>query len=90
MDNIFDTKPDLINEIGVKWWHNKSLTDYAQRDSRVGKGLEMVAYYTEMPDGKRSFVLVDKDGVAHEGMALDGVAAHIDVLKLANSHMRKK
>lgn len=38
--NSTDSEPDFINDEGVKWWLDKSTTDYAQRKDINGNTLD--------------------------------------------------
>jgi hypothetical protein len=69
----FDSPPDFVNEIGVKWWVDHSLTRYCKENN-----LKMQVFAVEHPDGKRTRVLVDKDGIIEEDTGFEGMACRID------------
>lgn len=80
----FDTPPDFINELGVKWWRDPHTTDYAQRKDAFGVSLDAVGYYVEMPEGGRTRLLLSKHGaLLAEGQSLDALGTKIDVLKFS-------
>ena len=69
----FDSPPVYTNEAGVKWWFDPSLTKYCKE-----KELKMQVFGVEHPDGKRTRVLVDKDGILEEDTSFEGMACRID------------
>jgi hypothetical protein len=80
----FDTPPDFVNELGVKWWRDQHTTDYARRKDAYGVSLEAVGYYIELPEGGRTRLVLSKHGeVLAEGQSLDAVGTKIDLLKFA-------
>ena len=77
----FDKKPDFINEIGVKWWLDDSITKYAQREDMHGTTLDAACYAIEEPNGRRTRVLVCNGEIIEEDQLLEGMAIKIDLRK---------
>ena len=70
-------RPDFVNDEGVKWWADKSATDYAKT-----RGVEAQVWLTELPNGYRSYLIV-KDGLPiFEAQQIEAVGAHIDIMCL--------
>lgn len=82
MINITDTEPDFINEEGVKWWVDKSTTDYAQRKDSKGITLDIICYVIDRPDGYRTRVLIEEGNIIDDNTSLEAIACKIDMLKL--------
>ncbi len=79
----FDTEPDFINEIGVKWWRDPVTTDYARSPDRCGTVLAAQGWIIERPDGFRSRLLVSEAGeVIADDQLLEGMGIKIDLLKM--------
>lgn len=77
-----DREPDFINESGVKWWIEKSLTQWAQKEDRHGTSLPFTAFLLEFQDGAKTYVLVnDKQEVLADSTQYEAIACDIDVLK---------
>lgn len=71
--------PDFINELGVKWWLEKSLTQYAQH-----KGLSNTrVWLVEEPSGRRTRLLVEGDAILADDQSLEGMGIKIDALSFA-------
>ena len=84
----WETKPDFINPEGVKWWFDKSSTEYAHQDTETAKGLpNIVVYYAERPDGYRTRIIVDNDikAAVGEAQSLEALGAKIDMMKVNRS-----
>jgi hypothetical protein len=81
----FEGKPDFINEKGVKWWLDKQLTNYCEREDLNGIKLKMKVFYVEEPDGRKTRMLIDANGPVYENQKLEDMAVHIDILKLMES-----
>lgn len=80
----FDTPPDFVNELGVKWWRDPHTTEYAQRKDAFGVSLDAVGYFVELPEGDRTRLLLSKHGaLLAEGQSIDALGTKIDVLKFA-------
>lgn len=46
----WDTEPEFVNELGVKWWKDDYMTEYAQKPDRSGTVLDAVCFYVELAD----------------------------------------
>lgn len=80
----FDTEPEFINELGVKWWQDKSTTEYARKPDLAGTSLAAHAWFVEQPNGCKTRVLVSEKGeILAEAQALDDMGMKIDILKFA-------
>ena len=78
----FDSKPDFVNELGVKWWRDDTTTDYAQRPDAQGTTLDVVCFAIEQPNGRRTRVLLSKTGeIIEENQNLEALAIRVDVRK---------
>lgn len=78
----FETEPDFMNELGVKWWRDDSTTHYAQKPDIHGTTLEAVCFYLEEPNGRRTRVLISKAGeIIEEDQSLEALAVKIDIRK---------
>ncbi len=67
--------PDHVNELGVKWWLDKSATEYAS----VVEGL--MAWVIEYPNGIKTRVLTRDNKVIYENPSLEAIGAWVDMLK---------
>jgi hypothetical protein len=77
-----DKPPEFVNEKGVKWWKDEHTTAYAQKENHNGKKLDAVCWYIEEPCGRRTRVLIGKNGkFLGENQSLEGIGCRIDVLK---------
>ena len=99
MENIFDTKPDSINEKGVKWWVDKDLTKYAREPNPQGTTLERTTVFAvEEPNGHKTRLIVQQPEPpagckihqqwqeVFESQRLEDIAVHIDIMKLDKEH----
>ena len=82
MINIFKTEPLAINEKGVKFWLDKSTTEYAQNPDINGTVLDVVCYFIEEANGRRSRILVKNGEIIEEDQSLEGIACKIDIRKM--------
>lgn len=81
-DLPWDKPPEFVNENGFKWWQDAETTGYAQKKNHNGKKLDAVCCFVEEPNGRRTRILVSKNGdVLEENQSLEGMACKIDVLK---------
>lgn len=71
-------KPQFINKDGVKWWFDKSTTDYAQ--SRKLK--DATVWFVERPDGYMTRLLLINQNIIVEHQSLEGMGCHIDMLAI--------
>jgi hypothetical protein len=82
MKDIFSTKPDFVNDGGVKWWKDNLLTDNAQREDIHGTTLDATGYIVEEVNGHRTRLLISKAGtILVDDPTLDGIGAKIGILK---------
>ena len=90
MHDVFSTKPEFVNELGVKWWRDEDMTKYVQKPDVHGTSLDMFCFFIEEPNGRRSRVLVSKDaGIVEEDQNLEALAIKIDVRKfLIRDHLK--
>lgn len=82
---MFDlNKPDFINDIGVKWWLDKSSTQYAHKKDVKGISLKnLYVYMVEETNGVRTYVIVDNENgeFVYENQQLEAIGVRIDMLK---------
>lgn len=72
--NSANTAPDFINDEGVKWWHDKSITLYASM-----RGIEdAVGWKTQLPSGEINFVLTQGQKVLFESPGFEALGVKID------------
>lgn len=71
-----DNEPDFTNELGVKWWHDEDLTNYAKRKQLA----DLKVWVIQFPDGHRTRVIVKKDKVIYDNQSLEAVADQIDII----------
>jgi hypothetical protein len=85
----FDTEPDFVNELGIRWWKDSATTEYARNPDAAGTVLAAHAWFIEHPNGWRTRVIVSERGeVLAEGQALDDIGMKIDILKFAKREQR--
>jgi len=83
MKSIFDREPDSINELGVKWWEDVDLTEYAQHKDKNNISLPNIKIFcVEEPDGYRTRLMVQDGQSIFENTNLEAMAGHIDIMKL--------
>lgn len=83
-------EPDFVNPEGVKWWIDKSLTEWATKPNIKGTRLpNVVSYVIEELNGNRSRVLVDKGVIVFDSQRAEDIAVHIDVMKLSKEFNSK-
>ena len=78
-DNVFETKPDYINEQGVKWWYDKNITEYAKNI----KLDDIMVWFTEELNGRKSRVIIYKNNVEYASPVLEEICCHLDIMKLS-------
>lgn len=74
-----NTPPIHTDELGVKYWHDKSSQQYAKL-----KGVNVVCLFAELPTGERQRVIAENGRVMFEATSLDAIACHIDVMAFAS------
>lgn len=77
----FETEPDFVNDLGVKWWYDEFTTQYAQKPDFWGIKLNAICYYVEEPNGNRTRVLVSDGNIIEEDQNLEALAVKIDCRK---------
>ena len=81
--------PDEINSVGVKFWANRSLTEWASQPDQHGITLpNLRAYAVEEISGRRTYLLTDGDAWIFESQRLEDVAVRIDILKIQKRYER--
>lgn len=86
----FDDDPDFVNDLGVKWWLDKSLTEYATREDGNGIGLsDITIWCVEKPNGYKTHIMTQGEEALYENQKLEDMAVHVDILKL-NCHFDEK
>ena len=78
-------KPYFINEKGFEWYVDKDMTNWARKDMPGGtKGIkDVMCFYVKMPDGVTRVLIDDKQNIIHEDTNLEGMASHIDMMKIS-------
>lgn len=74
-----DTKteaPDFVNDEGVKWWHEPSLTRYALSKGFVG----VRGWSVERPDGYKTRLFTEGETILADDHTLEGLCIKIDLL----------
>lgn len=90
LDNIFETKPDFVNGIGIKWWLDKSCTEYAQEEDLHGISLPNVRVYDiEETNGNRTRVIIEDGEVVFDNPRLEDIGVRIDIMKVAKQMQDK-
>lgn len=79
--NLWETKPDFVNERGVRWWLDRSTTDYAR--SRIK---DAVVWLVQEPDGGMTRLLVVDGFIRYETQSIESMGTYIDLLKLQHDH----
>jgi len=89
--DIFETEPEFINELGVKWWRDIETTRYAQSPDKNGINLQVICFFIEEPNGRKTRVLVNKDReIIEETQKLEEMGTKIDVRKFLKYEEMKK
>lgn len=80
----FENPPDFVNAEGVKWWRDTVTTEYANRESKSGLGLNVECFFIETSTGYRTRVLIDRETkeIVAEDQKLEGMGIKIDLLKV--------
>ena len=74
--------PDFINDEGVRWWLDKGLTDYAQKEDQFGTKLDgFTSWIIETKDGQNTRILLDGENYALESPRMEDIACRIDIIK---------
>jgi len=76
-DDIWNSEPDFVNEIGTKWWLDLDTTKYC-----TSKGLKYIkAWFIETSESERLRVLTNTKNVIYESTSWESVLIWIDALK---------
>lgn len=87
----FAREPDSVNEKGVKWWIDKSSTDYARNPDSFGTCLpEVTCWFVEVPSGEKTRLITDGTGVIYESQQLEAIGVYIDMLKMDKAFPKKE
>lgn len=89
MTNFWETnEPDFVNELGIKWYVDKHVTEYCFKGNISGVALNnIIAYVVVKPTGETDRVLVkypDK-AVIFNTKSLEEIGVEIDRLKLVKT-----
>lgn len=85
IDDVWNSKPFFVNEIGTKWWKDQDITDWAQKPDQFGTVLpEVYGFFIQEIGGRKTRVLINNTthAIIYESQLLEAVAVYIDVLKL--------
>jgi len=83
LDDIFKTKPDFVNDTGIKWWVDKACTQWAREKNINDVALpDVVVFLIEEPSSRRTRVIVENGEVVFDNQNLEAIGAHIDIMKL--------
>ena len=87
----WDTKPDAVNEMGVKWWLDKDTTRYAIAAASVKKvKTDIRVFFVETPEGERTRLIIQDGQPVSDCQSLEGIGAKIDMLLIAGDMPGKK
>jgi hypothetical protein len=91
MMSLFDfdwDKPEHVNELGVKFWLDKSTTEFAQKEDQFGTKLDgWQVLIVEEPSGYRTRIITDdKQNIKADDQTLEGIGVKIDIFKLLKRH----
>ena len=78
LENIWSTPPLTTNELGIKFWLDRSTTSYAKNKGLV----DVVVFFTENVEGYRNRIITENQEVVWESRELEAIAAHIDIMAL--------
>ena len=76
--DIFKTKPYFVNELGTKFWLDKSSIDYAKEK----KLKEVKVYYLEDKKGYKTRAIVQNHKYVFESQKLEDIVVHLDIMSL--------
>lgn len=83
LDNVGE--PDFVGPTGIRWWLNKSLTQWAKapigrRKSPLPKDTRV--YLTEFPDGHKNYVVIMDGLPEYESRSMEAIAVWLDAQKI--------
>lgn len=67
-------EPDFISKNGIKWWLQQTLTAYVVRKKLANTAV----FVSEIPTGKREYVLFSEGKVVHESISSESILARVD------------
>lgn len=70
-----ETKPDFVNDLGVKYWVHKDLSSYCKRMKVKG-----IAYKVKLVNGEMTYVIVGDKGILTEAANYQNMLYRIDAL----------
>ncbi len=74
--------PDFVDDEGVKWWFEPTLTNYA-----INKGFnDGKVWVVERPDGYRTRLFTEGSDLLAEDQTIEGICFKIDLLAKAKKH----
>lgn len=74
----FESKPDFVNDVGIKWWLYKGMTE------KLHKGQ---VFNVEFPSGERQRVILQDGNIVYETQDIDSLCCRIDVLNLIENKL---
>ncbi|MEN6549976.1 MAG: hypothetical protein ABFE07_28365 [Armatimonadia bacterium] len=74
-----EPKPDFVNAQGVKWWRQGLLNSYLREK---GAPENLSGWVAERPDGVRSYLVIDGQGVLLDDQNLETIGGKIDILAM--------
>ena len=80
--DITDNEPDHVNDMGVKWWLEKGMTDYARKENINGTKLPNITAFIVEKEGIKTRLLMDGEDIIYGNGNLEAVAVQINILKL--------
>jgi len=78
-------EPDFVGPTGIRWWLNKSLTQWAMAPMGKSKSplpKDTRVYLTEFPTGDKNFVVIMDGLPEYESKSMEGIAVWLDAQKL--------
>jgi len=80
----WDREPDFINDMGIQWWDDDYMTEYAQGPDQDGVVLQADCYFVKDLEGEMTRIMVSRETGQILGgcQTIEGMAAKIDILKM--------
>jgi hypothetical protein len=74
---MFDNRePDAINELGVKYWVEKTSTQYA----KSLKLENIIVFRVLFPDNKQAYLITQNQKPIHETQSFEGIGCFLDIM----------
>jgi hypothetical protein len=74
--DIFETKPDAINEKGTSFWLDIEITKYAKC-----LGLkEVKVLFLKDKNGYKTRIILEKEQYVYESQKLEDIGVHLDIM----------